>query len=329
MKRLIAACVLLSGVAAFAQQRASDGAAPSGPLEVLKLRPNFYMIAGAGGNIGVQVGEDGVVVVDAGTAANANAVLAEIKKITTAPIRYIINTGSDPDHVGGNETIAKAGVTLLGTRVTGLPSSFLANTAASILAMEKVLARMSAPAGQTTLYPLAAWPTETFDSGRKYMFLNDEGIEVLHQPAAHTDGDAFVFFRRSDVVVAGDIFDTTKFPVIDVANGGSIQGEIDALNRLVALAIPSVPIITREKGTYVIPGHGRLSDQFDVVAHRDMLTIIRDRVQELIAAGRTLEQVKAAAPARGYAVQYGSGSGPAGTTNFIEAVYRSLARAKS
>jgi glyoxylase-like metal-dependent hydrolase (beta-lactamase superfamily II) len=159
------------------------------------------------------------------------------------------------------------------------------------------------------------------------MVLNGEGIEVLHQPAAHTDGDVMVFFRRSDVVVAGDILDTTRFPVIDVERGGSIEGEIAALNRLVDLAIPSVPIVSREAGTVVIPGHGRLCDQFDVVEYKDMVTIIRDRVRDLMDAGMTLEQIKAASPARGYTRRYGSDSGPA-TNGFIEAIYKSLPREK-
>jgi glyoxylase-like metal-dependent hydrolase (beta-lactamase superfamily II) len=214
------------------------------------------------------------------------------------------------------------------TRAIALPESFVGG-AASILAVEQVLTRMSAPTGQVAPYPVAAWPTETFDYSRKYMYLNGEGIEILHQPAAHTDGDAIIFFRRSDVVVAGDIIDTNRFPVIDVARGGSIQGEIAALNRVVDLAIPSVPIVSREAGTLVIPGHGRIYHQLDVVEYRDMVTIIRDRVQELIAAGKTLDQIKAAAPAKGYTRRYGADTGPWTTAQFIEAIYHSLTRKKS
>src|SRR5262245_57618111 len=209
-------------------------------LEVLQLRPNFYMIAvggAAGTNIGVQVGEDGIVVVDAGPAAMADNVVAAIKRIATGPIRYVIDTNADADHAGGNEIVAKAGQTLLLTRSIALPDTFLGAGPASILAAEQVLTRMSAPTGQTSPFPVAAWPTETFDYGRKYMYLNGEGIEVLHQPSAHSDGDSFVFFRRSDVVMAGDVLDTTRFPVLDVDKGGSVQGEIAALNRLVDLAI--------------------------------------------------------------------------------------------
>jgi glyoxylase-like metal-dependent hydrolase (beta-lactamase superfamily II) len=300
------------------------GAADAGELEVLQLRPNFYLIAGAGSHVAVQVGTDGVVVVDAGLASRADAIVTAIKKITTQPIRYVINTSADADHVGGNETLSKAGQTLFtALGPDSLPGN-LREGAASILATDKVLARVSAPSGKTAPFPAGAWPTETFDYPRKYMYLNGEGIEILHQPGAHTDGDVVVFFRRSDVVVAGDILDTTHFPVIDVARGGTINGEIAALNKVVELAIPSVPIVSREAGTLVIPGHGRVCDQLDVVEYRDMVTIIRDRVRDLMSAGMTLDQIKAASPARGYTRRYGSETGPWTTNQFIEAVYESL-----
>jgi cyclase len=323
------ACLLLSGpsvdVTAAPQGGQTSVPAASG-LDVLQLRPNFFMIAGGGSNVGVQIGDDGVVVVDAGSSASAGDVLAAIQKLTPRPIRYIIDTSADPDHVGGNETLSKAGQTLFTAAGSfSLPGNFLGGVA-SILSAEKVLSRMSAPTGQASPFPAGAWPTETFDHARKYMFLNGEGIEVLHQPAAHTDGDVVVFFRRSDVVVAGDILDMTRFPVIDVAKGGSIEGEIAALSRIVDLAIPSVPIVSREAGTIVIPGHGHLCDQLDVVEYRDMVSIIRDRVRDLRDAGMTLEQIKTASPARGYTRRYGSDTGQWTTNNFIEAIYRTLPR---
>jgi cyclase len=312
-----------------APQGGQTSIAAEGGLEVLQLRPNFFMIAGAGGNIGIQIGDDGIVVIDAGSSAASSSVLAEIQKLSPRPIRYIIDTSADPDHVGGNETLSKAGQTLFTAPGSfGLPGNFLEGVA-SILSAEKVLSRMSAPTGKTSPFPPGAWPTETFDHPRKYMFLNSEGIEILHQPAAHTDGDVFVFFRRSDVVVAGDILDTTRFPVIDVERGGSIEGVIAALTRLVDLAIPSVPIVSREAGTIVIPGHGRLCDQLDVVEYRDMVSIIRDRVRDLRDAGMTLDKIKAASPARGYTRRYGSESGPWTTDQFIEAIYKSLPLKKS
>jgi cyclase len=307
----------------------ASGAASSSGLEVLEVRANFFLLAGAGGNIGVQVGEDGVVVVDAGLAASASAVVAAIKRITPKPIRYVIDTGPDADHVGGNEAISKAGETLFpDTRLGGQRQNFTAPVA-SILSVEGVLQRMTAASGSVPAYPAGAWPTETFHYARKYMYLNGEAIEVLHQPAAHTDSDAFVFFRRSDVVVAGDVLDTRQFPVIDVDRGGSVQGELAALTHLTDLAVPSVPIVSREAGTIVVPGHGHLCDQFDVIEYRDMVTIIRDRVRALVDAGRSLEQVKAATPANGYAGRYGNAGGASTTDRFVEAVYRSLAAEKA
>ena len=303
----------LGGVAAHGQAE----------LEVLQIRPNVYMIAGAGANITLQFGADGAVVVDAGTLAQADAVVAAIKKLTPQPIRYVIDTSVDPDHVGGNEKVARAGRTLFQTN-NPLGEGMTNGGAAAILSAEKVLTRMSAPTGKASPFPTASWPTETYDQKRKYMYLNGEGIEVLHQPSAHTDGDSIVFFRRSDVVAAGDVLDLTRFPVIDVARGGSVQGEIDALNRLVDLAIPSVPLVSQDGGTYVIPGHGRLCDQLDVVEYRDMITIIRDRVQDLIKKGMTLDQIKAAAPTAGYNARYGAASGSWTTNMFVEAVYSSL-----
>jgi len=304
----------------------APSAAVQSDLEVLEVRPNFFMIAGAGGNIGVQVGDDGVVVVDAGSSASAQAVLAAIKRITPKPIRYIIDTGPDADHVGGNEVLSKAGDQFFpGTRPAGARQDAL-RSAASIVAAEGVAQHMTAVADSTRA--LVGLPTESFHYERKYFYLNNEAIEVLHQPAAHTDSDVFAFFRGSDVVVAGDVIDTRRFPVIDIERGGSIDGEIAALNRLADLAVPSVPIVSREAGTIVIPGHGRLCDQFDVIEYRDMVTIIRDHVRDLVNAGRSLEQVKAARPAKGYEGRYGNDREWT-TEKFVEAVYRSLMKEKS
>jgi cyclase len=319
----VGAFSLSDPAAVLRAQRQQSSDADGGGLEVLQLRPNFFMIAGAGGNIGVQAGPDGVVVVDAGSSGQAEAILAAIKRQSDRPIRYVIDTSADPDHVGGNEQLSRAGETLFNLN-SPTATAMTNGGAATILAAEKVLSRMSAPTGRASAFPTGAWPTETFYQPRRYMYFNGEGIEVLHQPAAHTDGDSVVFFRRSDVVLAGDIFDTSHFPVIDAARGGSIQGEIDALNRLVDLAIPSIPFDWRDEGTYVIPGHGRLSDQLDLVEYRDMVTIVRDRVRALVKQGKTLEQVKAASPTQGYNRRYGSDSGPWTTSMFVDAVYKGL-----
>lgn len=287
-------------------------------LEVLEVRPSFFIIAGAGANIGVQVGEDGVVAVDTGSSAATPAALAAIKRISPKPIRYIIDTGPDNDHVGGNEAFSKAGEKFFASSTLG---GGALDTFAPIVSAEGVLRRMAG-------FPPAALPTEAFQYSRKYMYLNGEAIEVLHQPSAHSDSDVFVFFRRSDVVVAGDVLDTRQFPVIDVERGGSIQGEIAALNRLVDLAVPSVPVVTRQAGTIVVPGHGRLCEQYDVVEYRDMVAIIRDRVRDLLKAGRSLAEVKAAQPAKGYIGRYGNAGGAWTADQFIEAIYRSLAKEK-
>jgi glyoxylase-like metal-dependent hydrolase (beta-lactamase superfamily II) len=318
---------LVAPTAALAAQAST--APSSDGLETLEVRPNFFMIAGAGANIGVQVGEDGVVVVDAGEAAHAPAVVAAIKRISPQPIRYVINTGPDADHVGGNEVLSKAGDQFYpGTRSAASRPDALRSVAA-ILAAEGVLRHMTAAAASAPARPLAGLPTESFHYAKKFLYLNGEAIEVLHQPAAHSDSDVFVFFRRSDVVVAGDVLDTRRFPVIDLARGGSINGLIAALNRLSEIAVASVPIVSREAGTVVIPGHGRLYDQFDVIEYRDMITIIRDRVRDLVNAGRSLEQVKAARPAKGYEGRYGNDGGDWTTDRFVEAVYQSLMKEKS
>jgi glyoxylase-like metal-dependent hydrolase (beta-lactamase superfamily II) len=288
-------------------------------IEVLKLRPNFYMIAGAGANVAVQIGEIGAVVVDTGDGSATPRIVEEIKKLTPLPIRYIINTSADPDHVGGNEKISAAGLSLIPQGQFGGVGNLVSNGgAAAILGTDNVMNRMSAPTGQKSPYPTAAQPSDSFSDEEKDTFLNGEAIQIFAQPAAHTDGDAMVFFRRSDVVVTGDIIDTTRFPVIDVAKGGSIQGEIDALNHIIAITVPELPLVWQEGGTLVIPGHGRICDEADVVEYRDMVTIVRDVVQDLIKKGKTLQQIKEANPAGDYTPRYGSDS------QFVEAIYQSL-----
>jgi glyoxylase-like metal-dependent hydrolase (beta-lactamase superfamily II) len=286
----------------------------TGGLDVVRVRPNFYMIAGAGGNIAVQIGSDGVVLVNSGSGAATTEVLAAIKKLTDLPIRYIINADAGADFVGGNEKLRKSGLNVLNGA-----------TGAAILAHESVLRKMSARDAKPS-YPGDAWPTEAFLTTRYAFRMNDDAIEVFYQPAAHSHADSLVLFRQSDVVVAGDIMDTTRFPVIDVANGGSIQGEIDALNRLIELTVVPIPFIYNGVGTYVIPGHGRLCLQLDVVDYRDMVVVVRDVIADLIKQGKTLDQIKAAHPAKPYETEYGTQEGS--TSAFVEAVYRSLTAKK-
>jgi cyclase len=309
----LALCGALSAIAAEPED---------GGLDVVKVRKNFYMIAGAGGNIGVQIGSDGVVLVNAGAAGTSDQVLAALKKLTDLPVRYIINVDADADFVGGNEKLSKAGYTIF-TNALGNLAALQAMTGggASILSHDSVLRRM---ATAKPPYPSSAQPNEAFFTPRKAIRMNDEGIEILYQPAAHCNADSFVLFRASDVIVTGDVIDMTRFPVIDLANGGSIQGEIDALNRLIELTIAPTPFIYKDVGTYVIPGHGRLSEQMEVVDYRDMVVLVRDVVADLIKQGKTLDQIKAARPALPYETRYGSQTGTWTTNAFIEAVYQSL-----
>jgi cyclase len=292
-------------------------------LEVIQLRPNFDVIVGAGANILVQFGSDGAVLVDAGDSDMSDSVLEALKKVTSEPIRYVINTSADPGNVGGNANLSKAGASLNFAR-----GNNIGGKAAAVLSREGVLNRMSAPTGKAWPFPIDAWPTETFFTKQKVMYLNGEGIQVIAMPAAHTDADSIVYFRRSDVIAAGNIVDTRHFPVIDLENGGSIQGEIDSLNRLVEMAIPSIPLVNQEGGTFVVPGHGRICDQGDLVEYRDMVVIIRDVIRDMLRQGMTLEQIQRSSPASGYSTRYGSDSGPWTTNQFVEAIYRSLKEKK-
>ena len=288
-------------------------------LDVLPVQANVYMIAGDGGNVTVQIGDMGVLVVDTGFAQNSDKLIAAIRKLSNKPLQYIVNTHFHPDHTGGNEAVRKAGVTITGANVTGNLTD--ARQGAAIIAQEKVLDRMSAPTGQKSPTPPESWPTDTYTSGQKEIYFNGEPVQVIYEPKAHTDGDSIVFFRHSDVVSTGDIFVTTSFPYIDIEHGGSIQGEIDALNRIIDLAIPKHE---EEGGTYIIPGHGRICDEFDVVEYRDMVTIIRDRVEAAIKKGMTLEQVKDAGYTKDYDARYDTKNKIGGADSFIEAVYKSL-----
>ena len=303
--------------------------AQTGDLDVVQLRPNFYVIGGAGGNVVVQLGPEGVILVDSGSTERADQVLAAIRRLTDLPIRYIINTSMDADHTGGNEKLAKAGLSILPGAVVagaGLGDDVVSNFGrASVLAHENVLGRMSAPTGRQSPVASGLWPTKTFNYHQYSMYLNGEGIQVIHQPAAHTDGDTIVFFRRGDVIATGDIIDTTRWPVIDTKRGGTVQGELDALNRLMDMTIFNLPLQWKADRTFLVPGHGHVYDKLDLLEYRDAVTIVRDRVQDLIDEGKTLAQVKAANPTLGYRSQYGADSGPWTTDMFVEVIYNELA----
>jgi len=279
-------------------------------VHALHVQGNVWMlVGGGGGNVTVQAGDDGVLLVDTSLAELSDKLIAEIKKISSKPLSYIINTHAHPDHVGGNEALAKAS------------TDFLAPPQVQILAHENVLTRMSAPTGQQAAFPVGAWPTDTYFTKQKEVFFNNEAIILLHQPAAHTDGDTIAFFRRSDVVSTGDIFQTTTFPFVDTERGGTLTGIIAALNNILDITVPRDK---QEGGTYVIPGHGRLCDEHDVLEYRDMLTIIRDRVQDGVKNGMTLAQIKAARPTLDYDARWGSTSGLQTTDQFLEKIFNEM-----
>ena len=283
-------------------------------IESLVAQGQVHMIAGAGGNVTALIGPQGVMLVDSGRDEMSGRLLAAIRALTPRPIHFILNTSADPDHVGGNAAIAKAGRPMPGSNQAAYPE-------APIYAHENVQRRMSTPGPGERSWELPFWPTVTFFTAKRTLYFNDEPIELLWQKAAHTDGDLFVFFRRSDVISAGDVLNMESFPVIDLARGGGIQGEIDALNRLIDIAVPRM---NQMDGTRIIPGHGRLTNEADVVEYRDMVTIVRDRVQALLAQKKSLAEVQMARPAYEYEPIYGSSTGPWTTAQFIEAIYRSL-----
>jgi cyclase len=278
------------------------------------------MLVGDGGNIVVQTGDEGAFVVDSGAGKLTDKVLAAIRKLSLKPIQFIANTSFHADHTGGNEKLKNAGSdpSVVGTFLSmQFPG---AGATAAIMAHENVAARMNGSLGNPPA-PAGAWPLDTYMAGRRRKFHNGDSIEMFYAPKASTDGDSILHFRRADVIVAGDVFNTTQFPFIDLANGGSLQGEIDALDTILSQTVFEH---SGEGGTLVVPGHGYLCDEHEVTEYRDMLAIIRDRVKAFIASGATLERVKAARLTADYETRFGANSGPWTTEMFVEAVYKSL-----
>jgi glyoxylase-like metal-dependent hydrolase (beta-lactamase superfamily II) len=287
-------------------------------IESLKVQSDVYVVAGAGGNCTVQFGDDGVLVVDTGLADNADRLLAEIAHLSgNRTIRYVINTHDHPDHVGGNERFQRVGQAIM----SGNVSFDIVRSGATVIAHENVLFRLSKGVGNAPPASDAALPTDTFFGLRDEVSFNNEAVELIHEPAAHTDGDVMVFFRKSDVIATGDIYVNTGYPMVDAAQGGTINGVIAGLNRIIEITVPHDK---QEGGTMVVPGHGRIADEADVVEYRDMITIIRDRVQEMMKKGMTLAQIKAAGPTSDYDNRYGATSGFWTTEMFVDAIYRTL-----
>ena len=310
----IAGAITLASVAGLFAQATPPASRPdgAGSVHAWPVQRNIYALFGPGGNSTVSVGDDGVLVVDTMTAEAAPDLLAAIRTLSNKPLRWIINTHSHRDHTAGNAIVAKSGA----YNATG---NTRGGGGASILSFESALMRLNGSAGSPDAVAEAGWPTDSFFVRRKDMFFNGEPVVTMHVPNAHTDGDAIVFFRRSDVIAAGDVFTPDRYPVIDAAQGGTINGLIDGLNLLIELAVPE---FNEEGGTMIVPGHGRICDESDVGDYRDMVTIVRDRIQDLVAKKMTLAQVKAARPTFDYDGVYAS---PAYTGEmFVEAVYQSL-----
>jgi glyoxylase-like metal-dependent hydrolase (beta-lactamase superfamily II) len=288
----------------------------SGNVQVLPVRGNVHMLVGAGGNITVHAGNDGILMVDSGLASMSGRVIEAMRSISRGPLRYIVNTTERAEHVGGNSAIAATGSTIpfrppedvrVSDGMRGKPK-------ASVISFLTTLERMSAPTGQKAPWPEDAWPDNTYSTPQKKLYFNDEPVVIMHAPG-NTDGNSIVHFRTADVISVGDLVDLTAYPVIDVKTGGSIQQLFEALYRVIDLTVPNRK---SEAGTLVIPGHGRLADQPDVVYYNQMVGIVRDRIKDMIANGMTLAQVKAARPTRDYDTRYGSPDA------FVEGAYESL-----
>ena len=284
-------------------------------IEIVPVQKNVYMLVGGGANVTLQIGEEGAMLVDAGSAGNPEKLIAAVRHLTRKPLRFLVNTSADPDHVRGNEGIIKAagGPTGIVAGALGRP----ANAGILTMAHQDAVNHMTAGAA-----PLKgdAVPVSTFFTAKKEFYANGEAVQLFYQPNAHSEGDLVVLFRGSDVVSAGDVFRTDSYPVLDVEAGATLQGEIDALNMIIDLAIPER---NQMGGTRIVPGHGHLCNESDVVEYRDMLTIIRDRVRNMLKRDMTLEQVKAAHPTLEYDGIYGRRE-EMGGNKFIEIVYNDL-----
>jgi cyclase len=288
-------------------------------IQTLKVQGNVQLLAGAGANIAVQSGAEGVLLVDTGYEQMSTKTLAAVRKISDKPIRTIINTTLADDHTGANGPLVKAGfINQAGPGLGGRPNE-------AMLFAHNNLLRLMTEIGEAKI-STDRWPPNTYPGNQKDFYMNDEPVVMLHVANATTSGDTMVWFRKSDVIATGDIFDETSFPYIDLAHGGNVSGVIEGLNRLLDLMVPKH---LQEGGTMVIPGHGRIGDEHDVLEYRDMVTIVRDRVQNAIKKGMTLQQVKAVKPSYTYEYEPRFNRNPAWTAEmFVEAIYKSQSGSK-
>ena len=282
-------------------------------LNLLPVQGSVYMLhAGDAGNIAVQVGAEGVFVVNALVPELAPRIAAKIKEVTPAPIRYIVSTNADLHNTLGNGALAALGM-FGATASSGRPG-------ATLVSHENVLLRLSALTQvERNPFPGESVPFDNYILPFKDVYFNGEPIFIMHEPNAHTDGDSIVLFRKSDTIAVGDLFIPDEYPVIDVERGGNVQGLIRALNHILDLAVPAR---LQDGGTRIIPGRGRLCNEADVVEHRNMVAIVRDRVRALMEEGKTLAQIQAARPTLDYDPQYGSGEA------FVRSIYDILAAAR-
>jgi cyclase len=307
----IAGVILLRGPSVHTQ----------GAVRSLHVQGNVWMLHSETVNAAAQIGDDGVLIVDTMDETLADPLLAEVHRLAPGkPIRIVVNTHLHSDHTGGNAKVAAAGSTVIGGNAVAELGQAAANRA-QVYAHENVQTRMAQPGAGQPPVPTPLWPSDTFIEPQHDLYFNGEGIELLHVPSAHTDGDTIVYFRKSDVLVTGDVYVNEFFPMVDVQNGGDLNGLVKALNTILRITIPRK---NQEGGTYVIPGHGRLADEADVVEYRDMATILRDRVADAVKRGQTLAQIKSARLTRDYDGRYGTTPSFWSTDHFVETVYLSV-----
>lgn len=295
-----------------------------GDIHPEHVRGPVWLLTGEPGasNVVVQLGDQGVLVVDTGTKEMSTKLLAQIQKLAQEhggehkEIRKVINTNGRADHVGGNETIAKAGSQIISGEERAQQIA-LVSPGAEVVAHENVLRRMSAD--RTGAFRgLEPTDPESFEVDNQRF--NGEAVQIHHPHDANTDGQLVILFRGSDVIAAGDVVDMLSYPIIDTKAGGTIDGELVALNKVLAMAAPGPQA---EGGTLIIPGHGRLADQAEVALYRNMLTIIRNTVQYYKNQGKTLQQVLDLKPSSAYDQRWGA-SVSWTPRDFITAVYETL-----